>query len=851
MLTVTAERQASARLGEKLRHQILEAVRVGVGHGTRLSRLTGRRDGAVENGGAVRRRNARRRKPAGNAHGLDRLGPDGVARGGGAAVPVIAGSAMRRAIGEPGAVALVHRLSRPSRRRRGRSLHPDGLTATAAVALAAAGGGVEPVDSPRRGRRRHRHCRPCGGPQSCGSRSGRGRKTASGGERSRRGQLLAQPREVLPRATAPLVELEEGHARAALQDPARQSRQDAGRADLDERPHTGGVELLDRVDPADGLRHLPNEARPHVGRGLEAGCGRAPVGRDPRRPDGEPRDRLGQAARRGLEERRVKRAGNGQSLRADAAGFEDGLDGVDHPRRSTSHELLWCVLRTDPDMADERLERRPDRRPVGDDRKHGAIARTEVLHRLGAGPRRGRPFGGGPGGVCRERGKLAEAVAGDHIGREAQAPEHLPGEPVAEVHRPLRVPDLRAQSVDRPPGDLGECLTAGLTSDRVEPQETLPRFGRLLHEPPEHVCVLRSLAGEDRGHQRTLGGGGSLPAGRLHRVRSVTRRADRLGTADPVVENEVADLPLLDDGHAAGPVARLIDGPEWLRRRRRLQALRLDGPAGQSHRGGHGALHDRVAELRDGRRARRRAGVPDLPVERARHRRALRLARLPGVLTAEHDEFLAALGMAARHGHLDRPHGRRNQARPFDRLADDPSRRLGPRPPRSDADASDHAANPVARRLRVGQPLEHEDHRALAGDVASPGLAVEHRDGLVREEAAERPPFIGHEVHAPLAGGAEHGVARPLAEHVDRGGDRRQARAVACVQGQGPAHQVESLREPAGQRAAGEAAGLVDERRHLLEQLLFVERDDPIDVERRHAAAGERGPQDEPGLREP
>ena len=155
------------------------------------------------------------------------------------------------------------------------------------------------------------------------------------------------------------------------------------------------------------------------------------------------------------------------------------------------------------------------------------------------------------------------------------------------------------------------------------------------------------------------------------------------------------------------------------------------------------------------------------------------------------------------------------------------------------ADAPNHSPHLIARSPRVGKPLEHKHHRPFARHITTAGSTIEHRCRTVRQISAERPALEGHQIHTPLAGGAEHRVAGSLAKHVDRGRNRRQARAVASIEGQRPTHQVEGLGESAGQRAAGETAGLVDECGKLFEHLFFIRSHNLLDVGRGDAAASE------------
>ena len=128
---------------------------------------------------------------------------------------------------------------------------------------------------------------------------------------------------------------------------------------------------------------------------------------------------------------------------------------------------------------------------------------------------------------------------------------------------------------------------------------------------------------------------------------------------------------------------------------------------------------------------------------------------------------------------------------------------------------------------------------------------VKNRTGPIGEHPLDRQPLIGHQIEVALAGGTEHRIALALPEQVDRGRQGRDAGAVPRVQRQRSTHEIERLRQPAGEGGAGEAPGLVDERGHLLEEFFAVAFDDPLDVMRCDPAAAEGRAEMARGFREP
>ena len=255
---------------------------------------------------------------------------------------------------------------------------------------------------------------------------------------------------------------------------------------------------------------------------------------------------------------------------------------------------------------------------------------------------------------------------------------------------------------------------------------------------------------------------------------------------------------------------------------------------GQRRGAGHAAGGQRAAELDQACGSGRRAQVADEPVKPARHGTGV-----AGIPLREQPQFAAALLVTTGCGQLDGGDGRGRDRGSRAGLAHDPLECLVTRAGGTQPHAADHAPDRVACGSRVGQPLEHENRGPLAGDVAPRGAAVEHRHRPVRKEPAQRSAFEGHQVHAPLAGGAEHRVAGALPEHVHGRRQRRQARAVAGIEGQRAPHQVEGLGESAGERAARKAARLVHECRQFLQEPLLIGFDDPLDVGGRHTAAAE------------
>ena len=125
--------------------------------------------------------------------------------------------------------------------------------------------------------------------------------------------------------------------------------------------------------------------------------------------------------------------------------------------------------------------------------------------------------------------------------------------------------------------------------------------------------------------------------------------------------------------------------------------------------------------------------------------------------------------------HFRSPHGRGNKPCLIQRLANSLPHRFVLRAGGRHAHPTDHAADRVARRAGIGQPLEHEHDRTLAEHRACATSTVDRTTRPVGEQASERPALKRHQVHAPFTGGTQHSIAFPLPEQVGRGRERRSA----------------------------------------------------------------------------
>ena len=136
---------------------------------------------------------------------------------------------------------------------------------------------------------------------------------------------------------------------------------------------------------------------------------------------------------------------------------------------------------------------------------------------------------------------------------------------------------------------------------------------------------------------------------------------------------------------------------------------------------------------------------------------------------------------------------------------------LPPRFVASRADSANDAVNGIPVAFGVGEPLEEDYPHAFAGHVAV-GVRIERRPGIgiAGQDVRHGQGFIGGQVHATLAGRADHHVHIAGQEHVDARGECGQRGGGAGIQGCGPAHQVPRLGDARGERTGAEAAAFVD-----------------------------------------
>ena len=444
------------------------------------------------------------------------------------------------------------------------------------------------------------------------------------------GQLLAHFLQMLKGSSAAGVKLHTLHIGTPCQNTACQPAQHTGGPNLDKRPNAGGVELFNHRHPTHCFGHLPDKALANLSRAGEQVRGGATETCDVGRSDWQRLNRFRECVGGGLEQRRMEGAGNCQPLRLHPAGLQDHLHRIDRPGRSPHHTLLGGIFRTHPDLSGEGLNRSADRLTIGDHRQHGAVAGAELLNGRGPRLRGARSIREAPRADRRQSGKFTKAVTGDVIGGEAHATEHIPRQQIAQIHGPLRVPNDCSQAISRLPGHFGQGLKTVRSGQAIERLKTRPRLGRLGHQAPEHVGVLRTLPRKKCRHKASaLPGSRRRLSSHSERVANTTPgvggrgtfRPRRLGNSLPngrngqaIVEDEMAHQLVLHHCHAAGPIAGRIG----CRHRQRVAgnpqaAGRCTGITAQ--RGWHLAGAEDPRKLEDRRRSSGRARVPDRPFQ--------------------------------------------------------------------------------------------------------------------------------------------------------------------------------------------------------------------------------------------
>ena len=211
-------------------------------------------------------------------------------------------------------------------------------------------------------------------------------------------------------------------------------------------------------------------------------------------------------------------------------------------------------------------------------------------------------------------------MAGDHIRREAHPFEHPPGEEVAKVHAPLRVPDCRSESIARLPSDFGERLPTPGAGGCIEPLGALPHQGCIGHQAAEHIGVLGPLPRKER-RDEPSGSSAERIRCREFQGRGRGRRAPhRLPQRQrpAVVHHQVAHQRVVDTRHAAGPIAVLIEGRDGERCRCRRRDTGLLRP--HRHRPGHHTAVENPREFDNRGCPSRSTEVADNSFDRSRHR---------------------------------------------------------------------------------------------------------------------------------------------------------------------------------------------------------------------------------------
>ncbi len=242
------------------------------------------------------------------------------------------------------------------------------------------------------------------------------------------------------------------------------------------------------------------------------------------------------------------------------------------------------------------------------------------------------------------------------------------------------------------------------------------------------------------------------------------------------------------------------------------------------------------------RHSRRPQGVTDLARHRAHHQRFATIFRtenfrghfhFPGV-----DVFLAGAGRF-EDGHLRRIDSRLFKGARGGRAEVGPEVAAVARRPHRANDA----VNRIAVATGVGQPLEQDHAHAFGRHHAVRIGGIERLRRLAGDHSLGGENFIDVQIHVSLTGGAQYRFRGAVEQQSHGQVQRGHRRHVARVHRQGAAHQVERFRQPRRQRARREAARLVQQGRHLLEQHRLIGFGDRFDLVRRHAAALQFRPQ--------
>ena len=612
-----------------------------------------------------------------------------------------------------------------------------------------AGAGARAVSGPppRRGVKRH-HA------DVSHSTCRRGRQRGRGPQGTSHGQLLAHFLQMLKGSSTAGIKLHTLHIGAARQNTAGQPAQHAGGPNLDKRSHAGGIQLFNHRHPAHCFGHLAEEALANLSRTGEQMRGGATESCDAGSSHRQRLNGFRQSVGGGLEQRRMEGAGNCQALRLHPAGLEDHLHRIDRSGRSPHHTLLGGVFRTHPHLSGQRFDGRGHRLAIGDHRKHGAVAGATLLNGCGPRLRGARSIREAPRAHRRQGGKFTEAVTGDVIGGEAHAPEYIPRQQIAQIHRPLRVPNDSSQAVARLPSHFGQGLETVGSGQAIERLQTPPHLGRLSHQAPKHVGVLRTLPREQSCHEapaltgsrRRLGSHfervadgatGIVARGPFHPRRLGNRLVNRWH-GQPIVEDEMAHQLVLHHRHAPGPIAGRIGSRHRQRMAGNPQAAGRCATI-TAQRGRHLAGGENPCELEDRRRSGGRARVPDRPFQGAGHCAA---AWSLAVLRSESNQLLLIAFRGAASTGFQAPNERGIEAGILAGLAHHAAGRLRQTPCCPDRHRANHAMDGATGGPRILEPLQHQHHGPL-GRHPPRSRRGKNRAGPVGEHLAASQALVG------------------------------------------------------------------------------------------------------------
>ena len=134
--------------------------------------------------------------------------------------------------------------------------------------------------------------------------------------------------------------------------------------------------------------------------------------------------------------------------------FKNFLDGIYILAVPTDYNLIETIFGANENSIFKRRQNIFNVLPGRKHREHGAILWPDVFNCVTPTSRGTRPNFRAPRSGSSQRGELSEAMTCNHVDTHSHIAEYFPSKKVAQIHRPLRLPDPDPQEVISFPCDI-------------------------------------------------------------------------------------------------------------------------------------------------------------------------------------------------------------------------------------------------------------------------------------------------------------------------------------------------------------------------------------------------------------